>query len=107
MPAFLIYFCHEFRDRAGHVAYCEGVKETFKGIDAKYHAAYTKFEILEGPGNVQGVVVIEFPTYEIAKAWYDSPAYVALRGNRIRNSYTGLLVDGGVTPINERFPHIV
>jgi uncharacterized protein (DUF1330 family) len=106
MSAYLIYFCHEFRDKKGHIAYSEAVKETFEGIDVNVRVAYTKFEMLEGDKEVQGVVVIEFPSYEIAKEWYESPKYVALRGHRIRNSYTGVLVDGGVTPLHERFPQI-
>ena len=107
MSAWLIYFCHEFRDKKGHIDYCHAVKETLEGTDAKIHVAYTRFDVLEGDKEVQGVVLIEFPTYEIATAWYESPQYVAVRGHRIRNSYTGLLVDGGITPLMERFPHII
>lgn len=107
MPAYLIYFCHEFRDKAGHIAYSKEVKATLEGTGAVVHVAYTDFEQLEGDKEVQGVVLIEFPSFEIAKKWYDSPEYAAVRGHRIRNTYTGLLVQGGVTPLMERFPHVV
>lgn len=106
MSAYLIYFCHDFRDKQGHIEYSKGISDTLGGVEIKVHVAYTRFEILEGPANVEGVVVIEFPSYEIAKRWYDSPEYKALRGHRIRNNYTGILVEGGVTPLLERFPHV-
>lgn len=107
MSAWLIYFCHEFRDKPGHIAYSKAVAETLEGTGAKVQVAYTRFEMLEGDREVQGVVLIEFPTYQIAKAWYESAQYVAVRGHRIRNAYTGLLVDGGITPLMERFPDVI
>jgi Domain of unknown function (DUF1330) len=62
------------------------------------HTAYRPFQLLEGEGPVEGVVVAEFPSMEEAKRWYDSPGYVAVRQHRMRGAkYLGLLVDGGVT----------
>jgi uncharacterized protein (DUF1330 family) len=106
MAAYLVYFCHDFRDKKNYIDYADGIGETLKGIDVKLHVAYTKFEVLEGPDNVKGVVIMEFPSYEVAKNWYESEAYKNLRGRRIRNLYTGVLVDGGVTPLLERFPEV-
>jgi hypothetical protein len=40
---------------------------TFKGFDVKLHSAYRPFQILEGEGPVEGVVVAEFPSMEEAK----------------------------------------
>lgn len=57
-------------------------------------ASYGKCEALEGPP-VQGVVLIEFPTYEEAKAWYDSPEYQKAKSHRIRGSdYQFILFEG-------------
>ena len=33
-----------------------------------------RFEVLEGEP-IETVVMLEFPTYEAAKAWYESPLY--------------------------------
>ncbi|HIM38297.1 MAG TPA: DUF1330 domain-containing protein [Dehalococcoidia bacterium] len=42
-----------------------------------------------------GVVVIEFETLEKAKAWYDSPEYQAVIGQRISTSDSSVIfVDG-------------
>ena len=41
-------------------------------------AYYGRQEVLEGAA-VEGVVILEFPTFDEAKAWYDSPAYRKVR----------------------------
>jgi uncharacterized protein (DUF1330 family) len=82
------------------------VQDTLAGTGAQVLVAYTPFEVLEGDKEVKGVVVIKFPTYAAAKDWYDSDAYMAVRGRRIRNSYTGILVEEGFTPVAERFPEV-
>ena len=106
MPAYVIYFCHEFRDKKGHLDYAAAFPETVKDIEYKVLAAYTDYEVLEGHEPVKGAVLIEFPSYEIAKKWYDSAEYARVRGHRIRNSYTGILIDGGSRPLADRFPEI-
>jgi hypothetical protein len=48
----------------------------------------------------------EFPSFVIAKAWHDSPAYRAIRPHRINGAeYIGLLVEGGSLPSELRMPH--
>jgi uncharacterized protein (DUF1330 family) len=43
------------------------------GHPIKVLAAYGRHEVLEGP-EVEGVVIVESPSFAEAKAWYDSPA---------------------------------
>ena len=44
---------------------------------------------------VEGVVIASFPTFEEAKAWYESPAYNEAREHRFRGAeYRGLIVEG-------------
>jgi len=50
---------------------------------AKSVAAYAPFEQLEGDA-VDGAAVVEFPFMELAEAWYNSPAYRAIRHHRQR-----------------------
>lgn len=53
------------------------------------------FEVLEGDWHPQRVVVIEFDTKEQAKAYYDSPEYVAARQARAGiSSFDMVLVEG-------------
>ncbi len=50
--------------------------------------------MLEGP-EIEGAVVLEFPTFEAAKAWYDSPAYREAREHRFKGAnYRAFIVQG-------------
>jgi uncharacterized protein (DUF1330 family) len=41
------------------------------------------------------VVIVEFPTFAEAKAWYDSPAYREVRRHRFLGSdYRAVIVEG-------------
>ena len=106
MAAYLVYICQSVSDRKELETYWKDMPPTFMGFDVKLHTVYRPFELLEGEGPVEGVVVAEFPSMEEAKRWYDSPGYVAVRQHRMRGAkYLGLLVDGGVTEsIDERMP---
>jgi uncharacterized protein (DUF1330 family) len=57
-------------------------------------ALYGRQQVLEGPP-CEGVVILEFPTLEDARAWYDSPAYAEAREHRFKGAeYRALLVEG-------------
>ena len=50
--------------------------------------------MLEDP-EVEGVVILEFPSFDEAKAWYDSPAYREVREHRFRGAdYRAVIVEG-------------
>lgn len=53
-----------------------GIIEKFGG---RFLARGGRTATLEGPAAAGRVVVIEFPSFERAKAFYDSPEYVAAR----------------------------
>jgi uncharacterized protein (DUF1330 family) len=98
MPAFFVYVCQQVIDRAELETYWSTIGPTLEGYQPKNLAAYTPFEQLEGE-KVEGVAVIEFASMEVAKAWYDSPAYRAIRHHREKGArYIGLLVKGGSLP---------
>jgi uncharacterized protein (DUF1330 family) len=105
MPAYFVYLCQEVIDRAELDLYWEKIVPTLEGYGAKSVASYTAFEQLEGPP-VEGVAVVEFPSRDAARAWYDSEAYRAIRHHRERGArYIGLLVEGGFVPAELRMPH--
>jgi uncharacterized protein (DUF1330 family) len=57
-------------------------------------AAYGTCEALEGAA-VEGVVLLEFPDMDTARAWYGSPAYQAARTHRLAGAdYRFILTDG-------------
>ena len=57
-------------------------------------AFYGQHEVLEGP-EVEGVVILEFPTFEEARDWYNSPLYSEAREHRFKGSkYRAVIVQG-------------
>ena len=105
MPAYFVYVCQEVLDRAELETYWSKIGATLEGYHAKSLASYTPFEQLEGE-TVDGVAVVEFPSMETARAWYDSAAYRAIRHHRQKGArYIGLLVEQGSPPVDLRMPH--
>jgi uncharacterized protein (DUF1330 family) len=102
MPAYCIFVCQEVTDREQLETYWAKIGATLAGFDMKPITAYAPLEILEGD-HVEGVVVVEFPSMEIARNWYNSPAYVEARQHRIAGAkYTGMLVENCFPPPHER-----
>jgi uncharacterized protein (DUF1330 family) len=105
MPAYMVYICQKVIDRGELEIYWSKIGPTLEGYQARSVAAYTPFEQLEGD-KVDGVAVVEFPSAELAKAWYNSAAYVAIRHHRLKGAkYIGLLAEGGALPPELRMPH--
>jgi uncharacterized protein (DUF1330 family) len=96
MAAYFVYICQEVVDRSELETYWSKIGPTLEGYGARSVAAYTPFEQLEGDA-VDGAAVIEFPSMELAKDWYNSPAYRAIMHHRQQGArYIGPL-DGGRT----------
>lgn len=57
-------------------------------------AVYGKIEALEGEAP-DGVIILQFPTIEDAKAWYNSPGYQAALPHRMKAAtYSAIIVEG-------------
>ena len=72
-------------DPTGIKEYGAKVLETLAPFNGHYHFVVRggKTESLDGDAPPKGVVVIAFDTSEQAHAWYDSPAYAAIRPIRL------------------------
>jgi uncharacterized protein (DUF1330 family) len=104
VPAYFVYICQEVTNRKSLETYWEKIGPTLEGYEAKNIAAYTRFEQLEGE-KIEGVAVIEFPTFDRAKTWYESPAYRAIRHFRMDGAkYIGVIAEGGALPPDQRMP---
>ncbi len=55
--------------------YLENAGSIFKNYNGRYLAVNENPEVLEGDWNYTKVVLIEFPTNDELKAWYNSPEY--------------------------------
>jgi uncharacterized protein (DUF1330 family) len=65
--------------------YLTKVNETLAPFNGHYHFIVRggKTESLDGDAPPKGIVVIEFDSSEQAHAWYNSPAYAAIRPVRL------------------------
>lgn len=94
MSAYAIFIRESTRDAAELETYSQQVGATLAGHPINVLAAYGPQEVLEGP-EVEGVVILEFPSMEAAKAWYDSPDYRRVREHRFRGAdYRAVIVEG-------------
>ena len=94
MATYIVFIRESTHDAAELAAYSQQVGDTLTGHPVTVLAAYGRQEVFEGP-DVEGVVILKFPTFEAAKAWYDSPAYREVREHRFRGSdYRGVIVEG-------------
>ena len=106
MAAYFVYICLEVVDRSELEIYWSKIGPTLEGYSVRPVAAYTPFEQLEGDA-VDGAAVVEFPSMEVAKDWYNSPGYRAIIHHRQQGArYIGLLMEGGMPPVELRMPHM-
>jgi uncharacterized protein (DUF1330 family) len=94
VAAYVVFTREKTTDPAELEVYKQMVPAAREGHALTPLAFYGPHEVLEGPP-VEGVVILEFPTFAEAKAWYDSPAYQAARAHRLAGSeYRVLIVEG-------------
>ncbi len=94
MSAYIVFTRESTRNAAELETYSQKVGATLAGHPVTELAASGRHEVLEGP-EVEGVVIVEFPSLDEAKAWYDSPAYRAVREHRFRGAdYRAVIVEG-------------
>jgi uncharacterized protein (DUF1330 family) len=79
MPAYIIVYRETpVRDAARIEEYSRRNRENAPDFQERFGirplVVYGKSEALEG-ANPDGVVMLQFPTIEDAKGWYESPAY--------------------------------
>ena len=98
MPAYFIVDL-DIHDRAGFQAYADAVRPVLEKFGARYLVAGPAgeaIEVLEGDWIPKKVTVIEFPTMERAKDFYQSPDFRQLVGLRRRSARANLILVGGV-----------
>ena len=94
MSAFLIFTREKTLDERELATYSKNASSTLAGHEVRVLALYGAQEDLEGTAT-EGTVLLEFPTAEEAKAWYDSPSYREAREHRFKGAaYHVTLVQG-------------
>jgi len=95
MPAYFIVDL-EVTDPAAFEAYRQVVPGTIHKYGGRYVVRGGAVETLEGDWQPKRVVVLEFPSLEQAKRWYNSEDYRDPKALRFKAARTNLILVEGV-----------
>lgn len=94
MSAYVILIRDKMLDQKEFDLYAPAAREARGGHSITPLAFYGRHQVLEGP-EAEGVVILQFPTFEEAQAWYASPAYQAALAHRLKGAeYRVMIVEG-------------
>lgn len=95
MPAYFVAVrTAPVKDQARFDRYVTNSRAAMAGHEFKPLAVYGKMRSADGP-ETDGAVILEFPTFEAAEAWYDSPEYQAAVVDRFGSAeYRSFIIEG-------------
>jgi uncharacterized protein (DUF1330 family) len=94
MPSYIVITKERTRDRAELDLYAAQHEIFISGHALRYRARFGRYEVVEGP-ETEGVAILEFPTFEEAKAWYASAAYQKASEHRFQGGdFRVVIVEG-------------
>ena len=95
MPAYMLFIREgAIRDQSELDTYSRKNREGPRDPKLTPLVVYGAMEVLEGEPP-DGIVLLQFPTVEDAKAWYNSPAYQAAIPHRKKGAdYRAVIVQG-------------
>jgi len=95
MPAYVIADVH-VHDPEKFEEYKKTAGPTSAEFGGKYLARGGKVEVLEGDWNPARFVIIEFPSVEKAKEWWNSPSYAGPKAIRQACAKSSFIVVEGM-----------
>ena len=85
----------DVKDQNGFEEYRRAVGPTIAQHGGKAIVRNGRFEVLEGKWTPKSVVILEFPSMEALKGWYNSPEYKPLIAKRQSASVANLVAVEG------------
>jgi len=95
MPAYVIVDI-EVHDPVAYEKYKAAAHATVTAHGGRYLVRGGRVETLEGSWTPRRFVVLEFPSFERAKAWWSSPEYAAAKAIRHASAASEMIVADGV-----------
>ena len=86
----------EVTDAEGYQQYRRTVGASIAAFGGRFLARGGAVEVLEGDWSPKRLVIVEFPSMERLRAWYDSPEYAPALALRKRASISRLAMTEGV-----------
>lgn len=96
MSGFVIAEILEVSDPAGMKQYASVAHATVEQYGGRYRALRGKMEVLEGEWHSGPLVILEFPSLQRAREWYDSREYRPLIEMRKAVSRTNFILLEGL-----------
>jgi len=97
MPAYVIVDI-EIQDAETYERYKQLAPPTIAAHGGRYLVRGGATETLEGSWNPKRIAMLEFPTAEQARAWWNSPEYAAAKALRQASTQTDMLLVEGLPP---------
>ncbi len=88
----------DVKDPARYAEYIKLTPATIAPFGGRFIVRGGRAEKLEGDTPVNRIVILEFDSYEQAKAWYASDGYRVAKAVRVSAAIASLLVVEGVKP---------
>ena len=83
MPAYFLVDIREIKDAAKMDQYRSRVVQTVEKFGGRYLVRGGSFEVVEGTYQPVRLAMLEFPSMDQARKWYDSEEYRALKQIRL------------------------
>ncbi len=94
MTAYVVFIRDRMKDADEFATYGQKARMARGDHPITPLAFYGDQEVLEGDA-AEGVVILQFPSMDAAKAWYGSPAYQEAKAHRLKGAdYRVILVKG-------------
>lgn len=97
MPAYLIANVH-FTNAEKAQEYGRQVSSTVEKYGGRYLARGGQVDVAEGDWQPGYVTIVEFPSLEQAKRWYDSDEYRQIKPLRVEHAQSQLIFVDGLPP---------
>lgn len=96
MTAFAVAHLYKVSIGPGIVEYLRRIDATLEAFGGRFRIHGGEVKVLEGAWSGD-LIIIEFPDYERAHAWYESPAYQEILPLRTDNSEGDVILIHGVS----------
>ena len=94
MPAYIVGQV-TIHDLTEYNKYLAGFFEAFAPFEGRVLVASDQVEVIEGQWPKTRTVVLEFPSMDHAKRWYNSPDYQALAQHRFKAAISNIILAEG------------
>ena len=93
MAAYVIFIKEKTTNQQELDIYAKEAPAGLAGHNIVTRSAYGNNQVIEGT-DVEGVAILEFPSFEEAKAWYENPIYQKAKEHRLKGGiYRAIIVD--------------